>query len=65
MQKRKLGDLEVSALGLGCMGMSFGYGPMKPSRMFVKQSACMKRRSANAVNLCPKIRWNWSRSLRE
>lgn len=30
MQKRKLGrDLEVSALGLGCMGMSFGYGPAK------------------------------------
>jgi len=27
MQKRKLGDLEVSALGLGCMGLSFGYGP--------------------------------------
>jgi len=27
MQKRKLGSLEVSALGLGCMGMSFGYGP--------------------------------------
>jgi aryl-alcohol dehydrogenase-like predicted oxidoreductase len=29
MQKRKLGEnnLEVSALGLGCMGMSFGYGP--------------------------------------
>ena len=31
MQKRKLGnnDLEVSALGLGCMGMSHGYGPPK------------------------------------
>ncbi|MFN8391810.1 MAG: aldo/keto reductase [Bdellovibrionota bacterium] len=31
MQKRKLGSstLEVSALGLGCMGMSFGYGPPK------------------------------------
>ena len=29
MQKRKLGksNLEVSAMGLGCMGLSFGYGP--------------------------------------
>ena len=29
MEKRKLGnsDLEVSALGLGCMGLTFGYGP--------------------------------------
>src|SRR5512147_1405702 len=29
MQKRKLGNsnLEVSALGLGCMGMTFSYGP--------------------------------------
>ncbi len=27
MQKRKLGNLEVSALGLGCMGLSFGLGP--------------------------------------
>ena len=29
MQQRKLGNLEVSALGLGCMGMSHGYGPAK------------------------------------
>src|SRR5215208_8482722 len=29
MQKRKLGNsnLEVSAIGFGCMGLSFGYGP--------------------------------------
>jgi aryl-alcohol dehydrogenase-like predicted oxidoreductase len=34
MQKRKLGSsgLEVSALGLGCMGMSFGYGPPADTR---------------------------------
>ena len=34
MQKRRLGNanLEVSALGLGCMGLSFGYGPAVDQR---------------------------------
>ena len=37
MQKRKLGnDLEVSALGLGCMGMSFSYGPPKDKQEMTK-----------------------------
>jgi aryl-alcohol dehydrogenase-like predicted oxidoreductase len=37
MQKRKLGksNLEVSALGLGCMGMSFSYGPPKDKQEMI------------------------------
>ena len=36
MQKRKLGkNLEVSATGLGCMGMSFSYGPPKDKKEMI------------------------------
>src|SRR6202023_4187238 len=39
MQKRKLGNsnLEVSALGLGCMGMSVGYGPASDKKEMISR----------------------------
>jgi hypothetical protein len=42
VQKRKLGNsnLEVSALGLGCMGMSFGYGPAGDKQEMIADVQC-------------------------
>lgn len=36
MKYRKLKDLEVSSLGLGCMGMSHGYGPAADKNEMIK-----------------------------
>jgi aryl-alcohol dehydrogenase-like predicted oxidoreductase len=36
MQKRRLASLEVSSLGLGCMGMSFGLGPAADEQEMIK-----------------------------
>ncbi|ALG75314.1 aldehyde oxidase [Azospirillum thiophilum] len=36
MKFRKLGNLKVSALGLGCMGLSYGYGPATDRRDAIK-----------------------------
>jgi aryl-alcohol dehydrogenase-like predicted oxidoreductase len=49
MQKRKLGnsDLEVSAIGLGCMGMSFGYGPPMGGRKAVSLIRTAVERGVN------------------
>jgi aryl-alcohol dehydrogenase-like predicted oxidoreductase len=47
MQKRKLGNgnLEVSAIGLGCMGMSFGYGPAADKQEMISLILCAVTRA--------------------
>jgi aryl-alcohol dehydrogenase-like predicted oxidoreductase len=49
MQKRKLGksNLEVSALGLGCMGMSFGYGPAGDKKEMISVIRAAVERGVN------------------
>jgi len=49
MQKRKLGksNLEVSALGLGCMGMSFGFGPAMDTQEGIKLIRAAVERGVN------------------
>jgi aryl-alcohol dehydrogenase-like predicted oxidoreductase len=36
MEKRKIGSLEVSAIGLGCMSMTSAYGPAGDKRDMIK-----------------------------
>jgi len=49
MQKRKLGNsgLEVSAVGLGCMGLSFGYGPATDTQEGIKLIQAAVERGVN------------------
>lgn len=49
MQKRKLGNsgLEVSALGLGCMGMSFAYGPAADKKEMISLMRSAVERGIN------------------
>jgi aryl-alcohol dehydrogenase-like predicted oxidoreductase len=55
MKKRTLGrGLEVSAIGLGCMGMTHGYGPNPGDRqemISLIRTACPRHRSMCQANL--------------
>jgi len=42
MQTRRLGDVEVSAMGLGCMGMSGAYGPADEAESIATIHAAME-----------------------
>ena len=54
MQTRRLGqsNLEVSAIGLGCMGLSFGYGPAvdRQQGIALSRSAVLRQK---AIRRCP------------
>ena len=55
MKTRKLGNLTVSAIGYGCMGLSHGYGelpPEKESIRLIRQAyACSRRRKKKPLPL--------------
>lgn len=37
MKKRKLGEIEVSAIGMGCMAFSHGYGKIPPEQYSMRE----------------------------
>ena len=55
MQHRKLRDLEVSALGLGCMGMSHGYGPAADKNEMIKLIHHALDRKSTRLNSSHKV----------
>jgi aryl-alcohol dehydrogenase-like predicted oxidoreductase len=75
MKKRTLGssNLEVSALGLGCMGMSFSYGPPKNKQEMITLIRAAVERGVTFfdtaevyMGLVPMKSWlarRWRRSL--
>jgi hypothetical protein len=62
MQKRKLGssNLEVSAIGLGCMGMSFSYGPPHDTQEMIASPSSTLLKSMDRS----RTRSSWARRLR-
>ena len=58
MQKRKLGksNLEVSALGLGCMGMSFGFGPPADKKEMIALIRKCRRTRHHVLRHCGSLR---------
>ena len=63
MQKRKLGNsnLEVSVIGLGCMGMSFSYGPPKDKKEMTALLHAAVERGVMLLCKVPGIRKSWSK----
>jgi aryl-alcohol dehydrogenase-like predicted oxidoreductase len=71
MKKRKLGNggLEVSAIGLGCMGLSFGYGPATEKQQAITLIRTAFERGVTFFDTLPKcmvrlqMKNSWGRRL--